>query len=76
MQHHVIRGLRLVCGVALVAGGAILSVPFIPGPGFVLVLGGLALLGKEFHWAHRTNVWLRRQGRRMLGGRDGGHEGQ
>jgi len=67
MTQHVLRGLRIVGGVALMACGAVLSVPLIPGPGFLFVLGGLALLGQEFHWARRVNLWLRRRGKRVLG---------
>ena len=72
MTQQVLRGLRIVGGVALMACGAVLSVPLIPGPGFLFVLGGLALLGQEFHWARRLNLWLRRRARRMLGKLNGG----
>jgi hypothetical protein len=71
MTQHVLRGLRIVAGVALMACGAVLAVPMVPGPGILLLLGGLALLGQEFHWARRMNLWLRRQGRRMVGRRNG-----
>lgn len=71
MTQHVLRGVRIVAGVALMALGAVLSIPMVPGPGFILVLGGLTLLGQEFHWARRLNDWLRRQGRRMIGKIDG-----
>lgn len=72
MLQHVLRGLRIVAGVALMASGAVLALPMVPGPGVVLVLGGLTLLGQEFHWARRMNEWLRRYGRRMLGRGNGG----
>jgi len=54
------------------ACGGVLALPMVPGPGIVLVLGGLALLGQEFHWARRMNLWLRRQGSRVLRKRHGG----
>lgn len=75
MTQQILRAVRVVSGVALVGGGAVLSMPFVPGPGFLLILGGLALLGQEFHWAHRLNVWLRRHGYRMLGRRHDRREG-
>lgn len=70
MLHVTIRALRVVVGLVLMAGGAVLSVPGIPGPGVLLLVGGLALLGREFHWARRANEWLRRQVERMLGRND------
>ncbi|SDG20162.1 TIGR02611 family protein [Sinosporangium album] len=58
-------------GAILVIGGLIL-VPF-PGPGWLIVFAGLAVLATEFHWAHKLldfgkrtlaawTEWLKRQG--------------
>lgn len=44
-------------GVAMVIGGLIL-VP-LPGPGWLIVFLGLAVLGTEFHWARRVAAWLK-----------------
>lgn len=55
------RGYRIgiaVIGTILALGGLIL-VP-LPGPGWLVVFTGLALLGTEFVWAHRLNRWLKR----------------
>lgn len=71
MSQHVLRAVRVVAGVALMACGAILAMPMVPGPGVLLILGGLALLGQEFHWARRTNTWLRRRLGRVVGRRHG-----
>lgn len=38
---------RLISGWLLLVAGLILSIPFVPGPGFVLVFGGIALLSSE-----------------------------
>jgi hypothetical protein len=70
MLHATIRAGRVVIGFVLMFGGVLLSVPGIPGPGVLLVVGGLALLGREFHWARRANEWLRRQANRMMGRND------
>ena len=70
MLQATIRIGRLVVGLVLMLGGAVLSVPGIPGPGLLLVVGGLALLGREFHWARRANEWLIAQGKRMVGRND------
>jgi hypothetical protein len=71
MLHLTIRAGRVIVGLLLLLGGAVLSMPLIPGPGILLVVGGLALLGREFHWARRVNEWLRRQAGRVVG-RSGG----
>jgi uncharacterized protein (TIGR02611 family) len=40
-----------VFGVTVILLGIVLSVPLIPGPGFVVILAGLAILATEFVWA-------------------------
>lgn len=45
------RTLFTVAGFVLLAVGVVLLV--LPGPGLLLVLGGLVLLSNEFEWAHR-----------------------
>ncbi|WP_326637873.1 TIGR02611 family protein [Streptosporangium sp. NBC_01755] len=58
-------------GAVLVIGGLVM-VPF-PGPGWLVVFAGLAVLATEFHWAHRLlefgkrtlsawTAWMGRQG--------------
>ncbi len=61
------RAVRLVAGWTLLATGAALLV--LPGPGFPLVLGGLALLAREQAWAGRLHRrildgWARARERR------------
>jgi uncharacterized protein (TIGR02611 family) len=50
-------------GVGTVGGilavGGLLLVP-LPGPGWLVVFLGLAVLGTEFHWARRTAAALKR----------------
>ncbi|WP_239539692.1 TIGR02611 family protein [Microbacterium sp. B35-04] len=50
-------------GVGAVGGilavGGLLLVP-LPGPGWLVVFLGLAVLGTEFHWARRTAAALKR----------------
>ncbi|GAA2650723.1 TIGR02611 family protein [Nonomuraea recticatena] len=41
-----------VIGTVMVVGGLIM-VPF-PGPGWLVVFAGLAVLATEFHWAHKV----------------------
>ena len=70
MLHVTLRAGRVIVGLILMLGGAVLTVPGIPGPGLLLVVGGLALLGREFHWARRANEWLLERTKRILGRSD------
>lgn len=52
------RSLRIGFGFVLLAGGLIgWLLPVIPG--WLMVIPGLLLLSKEFHWARRLLAWLR-----------------
>src|SRR5690348_6016718 len=44
-----------IAGGLLVLAGAILSLPLVPGPGFLLILAGLGMLSLEFE---RPRIWL------------------
>lgn len=46
--------------------GLVLSIPFVPGPGFVFIAAGIAILATEFHWARRLIIRLKTWGRRVL----------
>lgn len=50
-------GVGVIGGVLAVGG--LLLVP-LPGPGWLIVFLGLAVLGTEFHWARRAATWLKR----------------
>ena len=47
-----------VVGTIMTLGGLVL-VP-LPGPGWLIVFLGLAVLGTEFHWARRLSGWVKR----------------
>lgn len=47
----------VVGGIVLIAG--IIMIPY-PGPGWLVVFGGLAILSKEFTWADRVLQFARR----------------
>lgn len=55
-------GYRIAVGVfgGVLAVGGLLLVP-LPGPGWLVVFLGLAVLGTEFRWARRAAGWLKRQ---------------
>jgi uncharacterized protein (TIGR02611 family) len=46
-----------VVGTAVLVTGVI-TIPY-PGPGWLVVFAGLAILGTEFHWARRVLGFLR-----------------
>lgn len=51
--------LRLVFGWVLTVVGLILAIPFVPGPGFIFLLGGLGLLSSESRFIRRLLRRLR-----------------
>lgn len=68
-------------GSSLVLAGVALL--FLPGPGLLLIIAGVAVLAREFRWALRLRDWLvgrardlrtRAQARRITGRIDGSHE--
>jgi uncharacterized protein (TIGR02611 family) len=52
---------RIVVG-ALGGGLSVIGLILVPlpGPGWLVVFLGLAILGTEFHWARRVAAWLKR----------------
>ncbi len=53
------RGFVLLAGLTLVSLGIVLLL--LPGPGWALILLGLAILATEFTWANRLAVPIRRR---------------
>lgn len=51
-------GVALLGGAVLAAG--VILIPY-PGPGWLIVFAGLAILATEFHWARRLLAFLRRR---------------
>lgn len=50
------RAYRIAFGIAgscVLLAGVVLSLPFVPGPGLLLVAIGLGMLALEFAWAER-----------------------
>ena len=59
MLRHTIRAGRVAAGMGLVAIGVVLALPGVPGPGLLVVFGGLTVLSSEFHWARRLRDQMR-----------------
>jgi len=62
---HTVRATRIVIGIVLIVLGGVLSLPFVPGPGLLLVFGGLTVLSTEFEWARRWRSYLHDQFARL-----------
>jgi hypothetical protein len=54
---------RIAGGFALIALGAVMLVT--PGPGWLSIAAGMALLAKDYEWARRWLDRLRENGRRL-----------
>ena len=57
------RAVRVVVGFVVLLAGMVMLV--IPGPGWLAIVAGLAILSAEYHWARRLLVRLKRQGARI-----------
>jgi uncharacterized protein (TIGR02611 family) len=57
--HAVWRVGIFVVGLAVIGGGVIL-LP-LPGPGWLIIFGGMAIWGTEFVWAQKVLRWTRRK---------------
>lgn len=56
------RGYRAAVGTlgGIITGLGVIMLP-LPGPGTLILIGGLAILATEFAWAQRASAWVRRQ---------------
>ncbi|WUH94668.1 TIGR02611 family protein [Streptomyces sp. NBC_00433] len=57
--HAVWRAGIFIVGLAVIGGGIIL-LP-LPGPGWLIIFGGMAIWGTEFVWAQKVLRWTRRK---------------
>ena len=60
MKKHIIKTLKqakrvisVLVGFTVLLFGVLLTIPGVPGPGFLVIIAGLAILGTEFIWARR-----------------------
>lgn len=61
LRAHTRRVAVTVVGLTVVLVGLLFASPFVPGPGALTVLAGLAILAKEFDWASDVHQWLHRR---------------
>ncbi|MEO8595901.1 MAG: PGPGW domain-containing protein [Candidatus Solibacter sp.] len=55
------RYLRICAGFLMLALGFVMALPLIPGPGILIMAGGLMLLAEDFPWARRSLDWTKRK---------------
>ena len=67
MLRHTVRASRVAIGVGLVLVGGVLSLPLVPGPGILLIFGGLTVLSGEFECARRLRDRMRDAFHRLTG---------
>lgn len=54
-----------VAGFLVIIIGVILGLPGVPGPGLLVILGGLTILATEFRWAKRLLLKMKAQFRKL-----------
>ncbi|HEX6287417.1 MAG TPA: PGPGW domain-containing protein [Acidimicrobiia bacterium] len=59
---------RIACGYGLIGAGTVMI--FIPGPGLITIVGGLALLQDDVKWAGKAASWLKQKAGRSEPYRD------
>jgi uncharacterized protein (TIGR02611 family) len=65
-RHHARRVWVTMLGVAVLLVSAVFASPFVPGPGALTALAGIAILAREYEWARDLHVWSARQVDRFL----------
>jgi tellurite resistance protein TerC len=58
--------IRITGGIVVLLVGIVLSVPGVPGPGFVFIFLGLSILAIDFVWAHRLKTKLHDQAGKLF----------
>jgi hypothetical protein len=65
-RHHARRVWITVLGVLVLVLSAVFASPFVPGPGALTAVAGIAILAREYEWARDLHVWAARQAERFL----------
>ncbi len=61
LRGHTRRLVVTVLGVLVILLGALFASPFVPGPGALTFLAGLAILAREYDWASDIHQWFEGQ---------------
>jgi hypothetical protein len=66
IRHHARRVWITVLGVLVLLLSAAFATPFVPGPGALTAVAGIAILAREYEWARDLHVWAARQADRFI----------
>ena len=66
VRHHARRAWITVLGVLVLLVSAVFASPFVPGPGALTAVAGIAILAREYEWARDLHVWAARQADRFV----------
>lgn len=65
LRGHARRIAITVVGVLVIVLSALFASPFVPGPGALTFLAGLAILAREYDWARDVHLWVKRRFERV-----------
>lgn len=65
LRGHARRVVVTIVGLLVVLLSAVFASPFVPGPGALTFLAGLAILAKEYDWARDVHHWAKRMFNRL-----------
>jgi uncharacterized protein (TIGR02611 family) len=65
-RHHARRAWITVLGVLVLMVSAAFASPFVPGPGALTAVAGIAILAREYEWARDLHVWASRLADRFI----------
>jgi uncharacterized protein (TIGR02611 family) len=60
-RDHARRVVVTIVGLVVVLVSVLFASPFVPGPGALTFLAGLAILAKEYDWARDVHHWVKRK---------------
>ena len=66
VRHHARRALLTVVGVVVLLLSLVFASPFVPGPGALTAVAGIAILAREYEWARDLHVWAARMTDRFI----------
>ena len=66
IRHPARRIWITVLGVLVLLLSAAFATPFVPGPGALTAVAGIAILAREYEWARDLHVWAARQADRFM----------
>lgn len=65
-RHHARRIWITILGVLVLLVSAAFASPFVPGPGALTAVAGIAILAREYEWARDLHVWASRLADRFI----------